>query len=262
MDPPRAQEFPPSETLPQSKDSAHPPNYQKDIDDFIHIVEHKGWKNDLPFVTNHNFVSYFLEAKDWDIGGAIDLLQAYIQWRSEQGIGHLDFEKVKKELEMFKLFVLPDAVDTKGNLVCLFISRRHFPSQSPITDFVSMIIFLLEHYLCSEQKYTGYTIINDMTDVRWGNFDFKLLNAVRGLQYCFPLMPHKILINNPPYVFKMVWGMARPVLSEHVQSLIEITQTGDLTKYIDPEHLPLEYGGTMQVNNDEWLKSLTEKNHL
>jgi len=232
--------------------------HQALVDDMIRIIEEKGWKSEMSRATNPRFVWYFLKAKEWNIGAALEMLRTYITWRNEQNIGAIDFAKVHEELETFKLLALPHAVDKHGNLLCIFKSRKHFPSQSPMTHFVPMVVFIMETFLCSEQKYKGYTIINDMTDVRWGNFDFQILHTMRGLQNCFPLMPYKVLIHNPPYLFKMVWKLASSVLYEHVLNLIEVTQGDDLTKYVDAGNLPAEYGGKLVVNNADWLASIRD----
>jgi len=119
----------------------------KRTDAFIILVKESKLDEELSISTNRMFVGYFLKAKKWKLEGALELLSNYMKWRREQNIGDLSFEVVKKELLTCKLLVLSHAKDKNGNIIAIFYSRLHLPSQSPSLEFVRMVVFLLETFL-------------------------------------------------------------------------------------------------------------------
>ena len=71
----------------------------------------------------------------------------------------------------------------------------------------------------------------------------------------FPGRLKKILIVNPPRLFGTVFGVIKGVLPASVRDGIEIIyDMKDLQKYVSPEYLPKEYGGTGPAFNESPLE--------
>jgi len=83
-------------------------------------------------------------------------------------------------------------------------------------------------------------------------------HVVRGLQACIPILPQKIFIYKPPFLFKMVWKIIHPFLTPNVINLMEIvTSTEELSKYVHPNYLLQEYGGNVNESRLAWLSNLS-----
>jgi hypothetical protein len=216
-----------------------------------------GLEAELPIASNKHFLRYFLRARDGNVDAASEMIRKYLAWRKENDVGHLNFEVVKQQLAMGKICVLPNPTEDGNELVVIFVSRLHYPKDFPTLTFLRSLIFLFEYFMCQEEEYTGYFVLNDLRDVSRSNFDFKVSHVVRSLQACLPLLPRKIAIYKPPFLFKVVWKIVHPFLTPAIVDLIEVVQSDEeLKNYVNMENLIVEYGGGLREDRVQWLQHL------
>merc|ERR1712130_198183 len=84
------------------------------------------------------------------------------------------------------------------------------------------------------------------------------INEISGLHY--PERCFRIFVVNAPWVFSTIWSLLKavidPVTAAKVHIFNSIAKAKDeFMKYIDPENLPLHYGGPCQCGSDEIIKS-------
>jgi len=231
--------------------------HEDDLETLSALVTEKGLDADLSIASNKYFLRYFLRSKEGNVDDALEMVTNYVTWRKDNNIGALNFVAVKQQLEMGKICVLPNAGDESSDLLVIFVSRLHYPRDFPTLTFLRSLIFLFEYFMCKEEEHSGFIVLNDMRDVRNANFDFKVSHVVRSLQACLPMLPHKILIYRPPFIFKLVWRVIHPFLTPAIINLIEIVRSDEeLQKFINPYNLIKEYGGSLEETRLTWLQNL------
>ncbi|KAL7055004.1 hypothetical protein AAHC03_024239 [Spirometra sp. Aus1] len=126
----------------------------------------------------------FLRARKFDVNRAIELYKAYRHMRYSQQLEHIDplDEGVRRELLSEKFTVLPHS-DPSEPTVFVFSVRRHWPPNSTDRDVLKGILYQLDAALLDERtQIQGITVIYDMTDAKYSNFDadlsLKLLNLL------------------------------------------------------------------------------------
>jgi len=231
---------------------------QGEIDVLLEKVkENEEITNDLPFAFNLRFLSYFLKDKQGDVEAAYKQVIDYLQWRKAQNIGLVELDMVRKELEQGKLCILPVEENPKVDILVVFKSRLHMPTLSPAHQFIRCYVYIIEAFLCEEKEHPGFLILNDMSGIGYANFDFSILLAFSAFQSCMPILPSKILIYNPPFIFRMLWAVAHPLLSDNIKQLIEVIYTkAEILKHIPSRNLPQEYGGEKKLHTNEWVVTL------
>lgn len=227
------------------------------LDQLASLVLQNGLEADLSIISNKNFLRYFLKARNGDVEQAYEMVNNYVNWRKTNNIGQLDYAAVKQQLDMGKICVLPNPGDPVCDMLVIFVSRLHYPQDFPTLTFLRSLIFLFEYYMCQDEEHTGFMVLNDMSGVRKSNFDFKVSHVVRSLQACLPMLPHKILIYKPPFLFKIVWKIIYPFLTPAIIDLIVVLQNEqELKNYVNPANLIKEYGGSVDQDRLKWLENL------
>jgi len=234
-----------------------PMSFEDGLDYLSNWASESGLEADLCIASNKYFLRYFLKNKGGNVEAAQQMVTNYLNWRKENNIGDLDFNAVRQQLEMGKICVLPNPGHPTCDLLVIFVSRLHYPKDFPTLTFLRSLIFLFEYFMCKEEEHTGFMILNDMQGVRKANFDFKVSQVVRSLQACIPMLPQKIVIYKPPFIFKLVWKVIHPFLTPAIINLIEVVHDDEgLRKYVNQENLITEYGGTINADRLKWLENL------
>ncbi|KAL5004309.1 hypothetical protein ScPMuIL_017765 [Solemya velum] len=214
------------------------------------VLEDKGileWKTGIKF----------LLARKFDLQRAIDLYQAHERTREREGLLHVDAfdELLQKELLIEKLTILPGR-DFHGATVALFTAARHIPPQTTHQIVLKALIYQLDAALESiDTQRHGLVFIYDMTDSKYGNFDYelskKILNMLKG---GYPARLKKVLIVTAPLWFKAPFKILRLFVREKLRDRVHTVSLSQLPWHIPRESLPKQLGGTTASSHKVWLQ--------
>eukprot|EP01112_Ceratiomyxa_fruticulosa_P006644 TRINITY_DN1749_c0_g1_i3.p1 TRINITY_DN1749_c0_g1~~TRINITY_DN1749_c0_g1_i3.p1 ORF type:complete len:127 (-),score=11.82 TRINITY_DN1749_c0_g1_i3:399-779(-) len=110
--------------------------------ELVEMIDNEDVGRGLPHIKNVYFLRNFLESCDYDSYKAFLHVSKYVSWREEIGIGKINFEQIREELETGKLSMPMGKLDRDGNPIIIFVSRLHFPSVTPTLLLVTAMTYI------------------------------------------------------------------------------------------------------------------------
>ncbi|CAI9734115.1 tyrosine-protein phosphatase non-receptor type 9 isoform X2 [Octopus vulgaris] len=199
----------------------------------------------------------FLMARKFDIRRALDLYRCHQLTREGEDLLYLDINDkfLQEELQTEKFTILGGR-DSGGAAIALFTARYHFPTLTSHQNVLKALIYQLDAALESfETQKHGLVFIYDMTDSKYGNFDYnlsiKILNMLKG---AYPARLKKVLIVAAPLWFKASFRILQLFLREKLRDRVFTVAVSELPFHIPCESLPKQLGGHLVPNHNTWLK--------
>lgn len=80
---------------------------------------------------------------------------------------------------------------------------------------------------------------------------------INWLQNCFPGRLKGLLFSNPPWFFRLIFGMIRPFMKAKLQErVVSIRSADDFVSWMPLDALPEELGGTLQYPTEHFIEFL------
>jgi len=212
----------------------------------------------------------FLRARSFDPAGALKQYSDSVKWRQEHDVDNLFATFDSEELEDSRRFYsrwngrrdkngMPIVVYHLGSLASIQKELDDVPPerryQRIIALYEGLIRFILP--LCSflphatETPITCVVTILDLQDVTIGSM-WNLRNHLSVVSKLatanYPETLNTIAIVNAPIFFPTMWGWIKAWLDPGTRNKIHVlgkNPAETLLKFIDPENLPRQYGGTL-----------------
>lgn len=150
---------------------------------------------------------------------------------------------------------------------CLFLERWKHKEVTLDEVFKGCVVFLEAATLEPETQVHGAVVIFDMDGLSlqqtWQFTPQFAKRIVDWLQDSVPMRIKGIHIVNQPKIFQIVFALFKPFLREKLRNRIFFhgSDYNSLHKYISPQYLPPNYGGSSQiprVNGDQWYDLLRQ----
>ncbi|CRL08119.1 CLUMA_CG020881, isoform A [Clunio marinus] len=199
----------------------------------------------------------YLSARKFDLQKAILLYEANISTREREGLFGINTnaDPLRSELATGKFTVLSSR-DVSGAAISIFTARLHYPHQVTHKTTLQGIVYQLDAALKSPNtQRNGLVFIYDMSGSKYSNFDYdlsqKILNMLKG---CYPAKLKKVLIVTAPLWFKAPFKILRLFVREKLRDRVFIVSVPQLNLHFPKESLPINLGGTLEVEHFKWLK--------
>ncbi|GAB4823183.1 hypothetical protein N2152v2_010229 [Parachlorella kessleri] len=211
------------------------------------------------------YLRRFLRARQHDIQRAKEMFLKHLQWRRENGIDTILEDFVFHERDAF-LTLWPQGyhkTDKLGRPIYIqHLGQINVKRLEELTSEERMIKFHVQEYeralkyifpACS--KVAGRNISQTLTildvqgvGLRHLTGDVKRImgHITRVDQDNYPETLGKTLIINAPSIFKMIWGLVKPMLDVRTQAKIEVCPSNylpTLLRWADIENIPEYLGG-------------------
>jgi len=208
----------------------------------------------------------FLMARKFDVSRALTLYEQHEATRVQEGLIRFEptLDPLITELETGKFTVLPTR-DGSGAAIAVFTARLHYPEISNHQTTLQGVVYQLDVALEStETQRRGLIFIYDMSDSKYGNFDYdlsqKILTLLKG---AYPARLKKVLIVTAPLWFKAPFKILRLFVREKLRDRVYTVSLPQLTLHLPADSLPTELGGNLKVDHGAWLrhcfKSMTNR---
>jgi len=240
-------------------------------------------------------ISYmkFLVGNDWVVDGAFQMYSDYIVWRVKNKVSLYPEEKPPQFQLANRLFT--DAIHgvTKGGqpLYIQDIGHIHMPVVEKTIakeTVANKTIWQQENILkrCRDQtKKLGKPIISMIAIIDLAGLNKSHMAVIPWFgmlmdiyQNYYPGVMQKVFVVNAPYIFPMLWKIAKGMIDPETREKIEILSAGEmqerLLEFVDADQLPEKFGGTctckdnpknppynMCVPENEW-KLVSKENDL
>ncbi|KAK3602090.1 hypothetical protein CHS0354_029513 [Potamilus streckersoni] len=220
---------------------------------------------ELGIPTDDPFLLRFLRARKFDYDRAFKLIMKHYQMKveNEDLFRNLRPSAVKHVLDAGITGVLPHR-DRKGCRVIIIRPGLWEPDSFSLDDIFRTNFLILSKLIEEEDtQVNGVTILLDLNGIGWKQVkNISPLYAKRMitlLQDCFPMRFKAAHYLNEPKIFNYIFIILKPLLREKFVSRIHFhgNRMEELHKFIDPEYLPVDYGGKQPCySNKDWAQKL------
>jgi len=235
----------------------------------------------------------FLIGRDWVVDDAFQMYSNYIEWRVQEKVFLYPEEKPPQFQLTSRLFTgvihgvakggHPLWIDDMGHVKIQVVERLISKE-----TFVKNHIWHQENILkrCRDQsKKLGKTITNMVALVDLAGMNMSHMAALPWFgalanvdNNYYPEIIEKVFVLNAPYIFPMLWKIAKGMINPQTREKIEFLNADEmqerLLEFVDADQLPEKFGGTCTckenaknppfnicVPENEW-KLVSEENDL
>ncbi|XP_074643833.1 retinal-binding protein-like isoform X2 [Tubulanus polymorphus] len=206
----------------------------------------------------------WLIARSWDVKKASEMFRDSLKFRKRIGADTIlqDYtipEVIKKYMPGGLVGHDKDGSPLKIELYGT-IDMKGIMYSAKTVDLEKSKVFMCEEIVADWKRQSeklgkrvdGLTVIFDMADVGatthlWRPGIQMYLRLVKILEDNYPEMMKNMFVINTPRIFPILYKLSRPLVTEEMRKKIHVLGADylpTLLNYIDPENLPVAYGGT------------------
>ncbi|XP_006650519.1 phosphatidylinositol transfer protein PDR17 [Oryza brachyantha] len=208
----------------------------------------------------------YLEARNWNVDKSRKMLEESLKWRTAYRPEAIRWLEISLESETGKMY-RASFVDREGRTVV--IMRPAKQNTTSHEGQVRFLVYTLENAILSLPEdqdkmvwlidFTGWTLANAVP-IKTAR------ECASVLQNHYPERLAVAILFNPPKVFEAFWKVTKHFLDpKSIQKVNFVYLKNDesmkiMHKYIDPEVLPVEFGGKSNVvyNHEEYSKLMVQ----
>ncbi|OTF79654.1 hypothetical protein BLA29_007473, partial [Euroglyphus maynei] len=194
----------------------------------------------------------FLMARKFDLDRSLMLYRSHETIRFREGLVKFDPLKdpLKRELETGKFTILT------GSMIAMFSAGKHIPQETTHQTTLQGVVYQLDVALDDVQaQKSGIIFIYNMIGSKYNNFDYelshKILNLLKG---AYPGRLKKVLILSAPMWFKTPFRILQFFIRDKLRDRVHMINLAQLSSHISSELMPIDLGGTYQINHHQWLE--------
>lgn len=211
--------------------------------------------NDIHKKSDCDLIYRFLIAHRWNVVAAMDGLRAYVDWREQNRMNEVIWEKFPPEVEA----MLPkwSGVDIFGHPVTYDrIDPKLVGVLLQTTDRATMLrahfsTMEMGRRLCKAMNTDRISVFMDLSLLGASVFTNPaaigfLKEASHLDQTYYPENMRTMVLCNAGWTFNLLWRVIKPLLDERVQKKVQVFATVtpvDLAKWIPLDQVPKKYGG-------------------
>ncbi|KAI0510190.1 hypothetical protein KFK09_010790 [Dendrobium nobile] len=214
----------------------------------------------------------FLRAREFKLCETFEMIQRTLRWRNEYGVDEILKENLDSEYFMGTAYM--DGFDREGHPVCynVYGSLRKgglydeaFGSREKQERFLRWRVQFMERGI---QELLSFKLGKASAMVQVIDLKDLFGSSMKELRSTIEKMIKIFQDNYPEFIFKNIFlnislrhytyrALFSPLLTQRTASKFvfarpyKVTET--LLRYIDPENIPIQYGGFKRENDDEFL---------
>jgi len=200
----------------------------------------------------------FLRARDMHVGKALDMLRKSLSWREEWRPEEIQREEIQEDMELAKMYM--QGFDREQRPVVILRPGKDV-DHGTIEHKVRFYVWVLEYSIARmKENVEQMTWLVDMNGYGVSASDAKKLSLAQALlttlQDNYPERVGKMILVNPPWYFRVLFGLLRRILSQKTLDKIIFSypkKEGDQMIYpeviniIDEDNLEKCYGGNLET---------------
>ncbi|CRL05182.1 CLUMA_CG018229, isoform A [Clunio marinus] len=230
------------------------------------LAQFREWISKHPFLSearkDESYLLQFLRSRKYNMDEAFQLFERiYLSRKRYPKFFDIDQEVVEKAYDLYEAgYCYPLSGRTKdGQRVVLIQTKKLDTEKFTIFDGSRLLCFVIQALLEEEEtQIAGIILVFDHSGANIKHLmlpmdfrDFMDLSLK-----CSMYRQKGFYILNIPTFGQILFDIFKSVLSEKLRNRIHTLKPDDLKNHIDPEMLPVEYGG---VKNEEEMKEEFKK---
>jgi len=192
-------------------------------------------------------------------------VKGYKQWANLLDYDTLPWERIEVEIKR-GLFRLPHHPFTEGpnKSTTLFINSQNYEPRTGSRN-ICATLWLYVHYVLAKSDdavVNGLSVVNLASGITYNKFYPAIQRAIfDSLQSVLPLRVAGMFMVDPPYIFKILWGVVSAWLSEKMKERMFILSSSNIGKHFNKSQVPTFLKGDLDFSPDEqeaFLKDMKE----
>lgn len=186
--------------------------------------------------------------RSWRFEESLLLCEKYFQWLDENNVDNL-------ELDAFGSLLNDDSnhfyITTAGVPVWIFDAGKWLPANHEPMHVEKWCCAMIESLLLHEEvQDKGITMIGNMSEMGWRNFDPKLERLwIDTIQSKVPLKMTKMILYRPGFVFSLILKIVLPWMKEKMRNrIVSVHEREELDQHIPLSDLPKQLDGELDVD--------------
>jgi len=239
------------------------------FEDEIRALEELKKQCEITKYYSEEFLMACLFARKFDLKRTVELLETNLKWRRANNLMTIpsckDFELFNDLMAMNLL--IPGARDKEGSGLSyiIFDGEKQQLGKEPWTiptmkRWFAWFYFVGIFHDGIDSIRNGIVFVEDLRGFGWKNFDVDFQKQMSSMWVdTFPMRLKKILILNPPAIFGAIMKICKTFMKSKMLDRMEVVDKAkDLKKWATEEHLPTQFGGTLEFTPEQWRKLLIE----
>lgn len=243
------------------------------VEQFKGEILSRGEEEDFDIKKEHledeNKLLRFLKARNFDLDKATEMFVKHLRWREENDVDEILFQTFPEREQLLKFY--PQGYhmcDKQGRPVYIqYLGGINVHKILAFTDEETVYRVFIQEYekflhfklpACSEAQGRYIDTSLNIMDVKGISLKLITKESQRMMkkltsitQDNYPETMGNMIIINAPYIFKMIYGLVKPMLSPRTQSKIIVLGSrymDKLLEFVDIDCLPKKIGGTSKYS--------------
>jgi len=194
----------------------------------------------------------FCRVKKFDEEKTKDAFVNAMKWRRDFGVDTLRESDIDPALFEANILYFNKETDVAGRPVAIAHVLNHDRRNFEAKEMRRFAVFHMERGIkLLSPGMEAFSLIFDLTNFGAKNMDLSFVQfLVSTLTRFYPERIAALVLYNAPWVFNGFWTLVKPLLDEHVTSVIHFANGEEIFKYVAKEKLPERLGGHL----DDTLK--------
>lgn len=193
---------------------------------------------DLKFILQRCLVS-----KRKHVGESLDMLVNMLKWRKEQKIRELTDQDFPVEFFTAGISFVYEP-DKYGNKT-LYIRTQLLKCVPELRDLFKKFVAYLMYQIDDCVEGETFSIIFDLTNTGWNNYDIDLLmHFLTLLKDYFPVNVDYILAINFPWILSTAWSVVKRLIPPERRDVVVFIQKKEVFNFVPEQNVPDFLDGT------------------
>lgn len=202
------------------------------------------YKEDVRQVEQLNYLMQrCIVYKKKNVKDSVAMLDTMLRWRKEIRLRELSDDDFPVEFWMTGTSFIYEP-DKFGNRT-LYIRTQLLRKIPELRAKFKLYIAYLMYKIDDSVEGTPWSVIFDLTNTGWANYDIDMLvHFLTLLREYFPMSVDYVLAINFPWMLTAAWQLAKRIIPPERRDVVVFIDAADVQNYIDEHNLPDFLGGT------------------
>lgn len=210
---------------------------------------------DIKLIENMDFLlQRYIIMQRKNVDASVKMVSQMLKWRKERKLYEMKDEQFLQEFTLSGAAFLyePDKFGNRTVYLRASMVKNCNEVKQAMKDFLTYLVFQVD----DSKDGTPFSVIMDLTNVTWNNYDLDLLmHFVAQLKDYFPVNLDYVLAINFPWLLSTAWTLIKRSLPTEKRGVVQFISSDKVFEYIDKDNVPDFLGGACKrpysyVNED------------
>lgn len=202
------------------------------------------YQEDIRLIENMDFLLQrfvIMQRKNVDL--SVKMVSQMLKWRKERKLYEMNDSLFPQEITMCGAAFLYEN-DKFGNRTLYMrasMCKNCAELKTAMKDFLTFLVFKID----DSKEGTSFSVIMDLTDTTWSNYDLDILmHFLALLKDYFPVNLDYVLAVNFPWILSAAWSLIKRLIPAEKRDVVQFINSDKIFDFVPKENCPDFLGGT------------------